>query len=224
MLRTLDERGPLAAQESPMLRPILVCTGLLAATAAGAAPLLRDDFSNPASGWPNAAATRSTDLGFAVYTATGGYQLTPVHDDVFGFIPAPRQPEGGDVRIESDLFLYAGIGRGAAGLGCRYQDAKNFYAFLARGDATLMIVRIKDGQPQPLAQGKVKSAMPGSVDTRLTVECRGDELRLSARGGETLVARDAAFATGRSGLFVIGESSAGTSGVFDNFVLEAAGG
>ena len=38
------------------------------AAPAGAAVVLRDDFSDRASGWPNAAATRSSDLGFAVYT------------------------------------------------------------------------------------------------------------------------------------------------------------
>lgn len=197
---------------------------LAAALPAAAAPLLRDDFSDPASGWPNAAATRDADLGFAVYTDSGGYQLTPVKDDVFGFIPAPRQAADGDVKIEADLFLYAGIGRGAAGLGCRYQDGRNFYAFMARGDAVLMIVRIKDGQAEPLAQGSVKSVLAGSVDTRLTAECRGDELRLTARGGGTISARDAALKGGKSGLFVIGESMAGTSAAFDNFVLEGAGG
>ena len=191
---------------------------------ASATPVLRDDFSDRASGWPNAAATRSRDLGFAVYTDTGGYQLTPVQDDVFGFIVAPRQADGGDVRIKSDLFLYAGLGRGAAGLGCRYQDHRNFYAFMARGDATLMIVRVKDGKAEPLAQGRVKSVVPGSVDTRLTAECQGDTLRLSAKGGASISARDTSFSTGKSGLFVIGETTAGTSGVFDNFVLEATGG
>ena len=188
-----------------------------------AAPVLRDDFSDRNSGWPNAAATRSRDLGFAVYTDTGGYQLTPVQDDVFGFIVAPRQAETGDVRIESDLFLYAGLGRGAAGVGCRYQDHRNFYAFMARGDATLMIVRVKDGQAQPLARGRLKSVVPGSVDTRLTVECEGDTLRFSARGGASITARDTSFSAGKSGLFVIGETTAGTSGVFDNFMLEATG-
>jgi hypothetical protein len=203
----------------------LACFALLCGLAAPAlaAPVLRDDFSDPSSGWPNAAATRDADLGFAVYTDTGGYQLTPVKDDVFGFVVAPRQAPGGDVRIEADLFLYAGIGRGAAGLGCRYQDARNFYAFIARGDAVLMIARVKDGQVQPLAQGSVRSVMAGSVDTRLTVECRGDELRLSAKGGATLTARDGSFAAGSSGLFVLGESMAGTSAVFDNFVLQPAG-
>lgn len=189
---------------------------------ADAATLMRDDFSSPASGWPNMAATRSSDLGFAVYTDGGQYQLTPVQDKVFGFMPAPKQATGGDVKLESDLFLYAGIGAGAAGLGCRFSDHRNFYAFMVRGDAVMSIVRVKDGEATTLAQGKIKSIMPGSADTRLSVECSGDSLRFSARGGSTLSANDATFTEGRSGVFVIGEKLAGTSGVFDNFVLDDA--
>ena len=186
---------------------------------AGAAEVMRDDFSDPKSGWSNFAATRDSDLGFAVYTDTGGYQMTPVADDTFGFIVAPKQAATGKVRIEADLFLYAGIGAGAAGVGCRYKDHKNFYAFMARGDAQLMILKIKDGVVTPLAQGAVKSIMPGSVDTRLVAECHGSKLTLAAKGGAKLTATDADFAEGKAGLFVIGEKMAGTSAAFDNFVL-----
>lgn len=191
----------------------------LGAGPAAAADLVRDDFSDPASGWQNKAATRSSDLGFAVYTDSGKYQMTPVSDDTFGFIPAPRQAADGNVQIEADLFLYAGIGAGAAGLACRFKDHGNFYGFLARGDATLLIVRVKDGKPTPLAQGKVDSVMAGSVDTRLRAECSGDRLRFTARDGSRLEARDTELTTGRSGLLVLGEKMAGTSASFDNFVL-----
>jgi len=199
-----------------LLRSILLAALALPVQAAD---VLRDDFSNPSSGWPHAAATRDSDLGFAVYTDTGSYQLTPVRDQVFGFIAAPKQAAGGDVRIEADLFLYAGIGAGAAGVGCRHADHRNFYAFMARGDAVLMILKIKDGEVTPLAQGTVASVMPGSVDTRLVAECRGDTLTLSAKGGGKLSARDAELAGGSAGLFVIGEKMAGTSAMFDNVVL-----
>lgn len=195
---------------------------LLAADAASAATLLRDDFSDPSSGWPNMAATRDADLGFAVYTDSGQYQLTPVKDNVFGFIPAPAKAATGDVVIETDLFLYAGIGAGAAGVGCRHRDHANFYAFLVRGDAVLTILKIKDGQATPLAQGSAESLLPGTVDTRIRVECSGDTLRFGARGGRTIEARDGDFADGDSGVFVIGESMAGTSVVFDDFVLSDA--
>jgi hypothetical protein len=203
------------------LRPLIAALALASCgNAAHAANVLQDDFSSTTSGWPNMAATRSTDLGFAVYTDSGQYQLTPVQDQVFGFIPAPRQAGDGDVKIASDLFLYAGIGAGAGGLGCRHQDHRNFYAFMARGDAVVMILKIKDGEVTPLAQAKVKQVMPGAVDTRFTAQCQGDTLRLEVKGGGSISAKDSDFSQGKSGVFVIGEKLAGTSIVFDNFSLD----
>jgi hypothetical protein len=202
------------------IRSLFAAAAFAAALPAAAAPSVsREDFSNPASGWPNMAATRASDLGFAVYTDSGKYQLTPVQDGVFGFVPAPRQATGGDVRIEADLFLYAGVGAGAAGLGCRHTDHRNFYAFMARGDAVLMIVKVKDGEPTVLAQGRVKSVMPGSVDTRMTATCHGDALELRASGGATLTARDGDLREGAAGVFVVGEKLAGTSATFDDWAL-----
>lgn len=200
-------------------------TAMLAAALIGTLPTVhaatvhRDDFSDPTSGWPNMAATRDSDLGFAVYTDSGQYQLTPVKDQVFGFFAAPNQTRGGDAKLEADLFLYAGIGAGAAGLACRHQDHGNFYAFMVRGDSVLMILKIKDGTVTPLAEGRVDTVLAGTVDTRLSAECVGDALRFGARGGRTITARDADLRDGDSGLFVIGEKMAGTSAVFDDFVL-----
>lgn len=192
--------------------------------AAAASQVVKDDFSDSASGWPNVAATRDSDAGFSVYTDTGKYQLTPVKDDTFGLVPAPRQASGDNVRIETDMFLYAGIGAGAGGVACRARDMQNFYGFIARGDAVLLIVKVKDGKPMPLAQGRVKSIMAGSVDTRVTVECNGDTLRFSATDGSRIEATDGDLHGGRVGLVVIGEQMAGTSAVFDDFVLTDLGG
>lgn len=203
------------------LRVLAFALSLGLALPAAAAEILRDDFSSPASGWTNKAATRDSDLGFAVYTDAGQYQMTPVSDSTLGFIAAPRQADGGDVHMESDLFLYAGIGAGSGGLACRFQDHQNFYAFVARGDAVMAIVKVKDGQPTLLAQAKLKSVMPGTVDTRLKVDCSGEELRFSAQDGGSIKARDSEFRSGKSGLVVAGQKMAGTSAVFDNFVLAA---
>lgn len=188
------------------------------------ASVLRDDFSSSASGWPNKTAASSQDLGFAIYTDDGQYQMTPVADNTFGYIAAPRQAADGNVRVEADLFLYAGVGAGAGGLACRHQDQENFYAFIARGDATVLIMKIKDGVGTPLAKGSVKSVMPGSVDTRFTVECQDDVLRLTTSNGTSISAHDSDFRSGSSGLLVMGEKMAGTSAVFDNFVLDTLGG
>lgn len=194
----------------------------LAALPATAAEILRDDFSNASSGWLDKAATRDSDLGFAVYTDSGQYQMTPVKDSTLGFVPAPRQAGDGNVHIEADLFLYAGTGAGSGGLACRFQDHQNFYAFVARGDTVMAIVKIKDGKSSLLAQGRLPSVLPGTVDTRLTVDCVGSELRFSAKGGARLTASDSEFTRGQSGLVVAGQKMAGTSAAFDNFVLAGA--
>ena len=166
-----------------LFRALASALVLVAATPVSAQTVLRDDFSNRASGWPHAEATRDSDGGFSIYTDSGQYQLTPVKDNTFGLVPAPRQARGDNVRIETDMFMYAGLGAGIGGVACRVQDMQNFYGFVARADAVLMIVKVENGTPTPLAQGRVKTVMPGSVDTRFTVECRGDRLSLSASGG-----------------------------------------
>lgn len=204
-----------------ILHHLLTASILLLSTGVSqAGNLLRDDFSSADTGWPNMAAARDSDLGFAVYTEGGKYQLTPVKDGVFGFIAAPKQASGGDVKLFAELFLYAGIGAGAGGLACRHQDHNNFYAFTARGDGVVAIIKIKDGVVTPLAQGRVEQVMSGAVDTRMTASCKGDSLSLSFSGGGTLSARDTAFADGKSGVFVLGEKLAGTSVSFDSFALD----
>ena len=188
--------------------------------ASAASIVMTDDFSNAKSGWPHSGATSVEDLGFAIY-ADGDYQLTPVADHVFGYVKAPKQAESGDVSIESDMFLLAGVGSGLAGLACRVTDAQNFYGFAARGDAGLMIFKVIKGEVKSLALGRLRSVLAGSVDTRLTVSCKGDELRLSAKDGDSLVVKDNDLTQGTAGLIILGEKAAGTMATFDNFKLSS---
>ena len=182
--------------------------------------MLRDDFSDVSSGWVDRAASRDSDQGFAVYTDSGQYQMTPVQDDTYGVVSAPRQA-GPDIEVAADLFLYAGIGRGAGGVACRIQDPKNFYAFIARGDGGIVIVRVRDGHATALAEGRVDQVMAGAVETRISARCSGTDLALSASGSPTLTARDSTHVHGAAGLLVLGETLAGTSASFDNFELRA---
>ena len=198
------------------LTPRLITIALLCCTAAASDAVFRDDFSRHSSGWPHASGNR----GFSIYTDTGKYQLTPVDDMTFGIIPAPRQARSGNVRIEADLFMYAGIGAGASGLVCRQQDADNLYAFLLTGSPGWNIVKIVNGKLARLASSPLpRGVMAGAVDTRIAVECHGDTLRLFVGGKQIGQARDASFTTGDSGLMVMAENMAGTSATFDNFLL-----
>lgn len=202
-----------------LVRPLLL-SALLVTAPGVQASAFADDFSNPDSGWPHVAATSDRDRGFAVYTDSAQYQMTPIQDDTFGFAPAPQQL-GGEVSVHADLFLYAGVGRGGAGLACRYRDPANFDAALARGDGTLVLIRVREGHAELLAGGPVGSVIPGSVDTRIELRCSGERLSARTREGLAIEAASTGPAEGQAGLLVIGEATAGTSAVFDNFELRA---
>lgn len=204
---------------SPIARSLLLASLLIAGPLAQAGSF-NDDFSDSNSGWAHAAATSDQHRGFAVYTDSAQYQMTPVQDDTFGFAPAPQQL-GGEVSVNADLFLYAGVGRGGAGLACRYRDPANFDAALARGDGTLVLIRVREGKAEMLAGGPVESVIPGSVDTRIELRCSGERLSARTREGLVIEAASTGPAEGQSGLLVIGEAAAGTSAVFDNFELRA---
>ena len=65
--------------------------------------------------------------------------------------------------------------------------------------------------------------LAGSVDTRLTVSCKGDERRRSAKDGDSLVVKDSDLTQGTAGLIIFGEKAAGTMATFDNFELSSLG-
>lgn len=204
------------------MRSFALATAVLTvATAAHAAtPVFRDDFSDARSGWADDGRHADRALGFSTYTPDGHFQMTPTADGSIGVLPAPRQAATPDVRVAVDDFMYAGLGHGTSGLVCRMQDADNFYAFLVTGTPGWNIVRVSHGSPTVLARGPLpRGAVPGAVEGRLEATCIGDRLTFAFAGRTMGEARDATFATGRVGLMVLGERGAGTSAVFDDFVL-----
>lgn len=196
---------------------LLASTLLLSLTAQ--ADRWSDNFDSRASGWPDNSETAYLDLGIGMY-ADGKYQMTPVAERTVGFMPSPKQPKVGDVRLESSFFMYAGLGNGGAGLACRFQDLDNFYAFLVLGSGSWKILKVADGVATTLGQGAVEQVIPGAVDTRMTAECRGTELVLRLDGQVVGRARDERFDSGQVGLFIGGEEIAGAHALFEDFVLE----
>lgn len=200
------------------LLPALLLALALPAAAAER-PVFSDDFSSAASGWVDTQVADHNARGIALYDGSGGYQMTPVNDDTFGIMPAPKQAAGGDVRVEAALFLYTGVGQGTAGLVCRHQDNDNFYAFLVTGGHRAAILKVSNGQSTPLASARFEGAMPNIADLRIGARCDGASLQLLIDGEVAAEATDATLAAGRTGLIVMGEKMAGTSAVFDDFAL-----
>lgn len=198
---------------------VTVAAAMPVARAAGGL-VLRDDFSRPTSGWADNAGHADRARGFSTYTGTGKFQMTPTDDATVGVVLAPRQAATGDVRVEADLFMYAGVGAGASGVVCRFRDARNYYGFVVSGAPGWVILKVENGRPVPLAKGALpRGVMPGAVEGKLAATCEGERLALSFGGRDVGQARDATFARGSAGLMVMGEKTAGTSAVFDTFAL-----
>lgn len=204
------------------LRAGLLLALVVAGTAhAAGSVVFRDDFSNPRSGW----ATRTNEhgawnAGISLYTGSD-YQMSPVEDGTLGFSPSPKQARSARVEIASKVFMYAGVGNGAAGVACRVQDGDRFYAFLLTGNNAWMIVKATPEKLERLAAGAIpiKPSMPGLVDVRVQAQCDGEVLRMRINGKDVGSARDGAYADGLSGLMVMGEKAAGTNARFDDFAL-----
>lgn len=189
---------------------------------AAAAGSFSDDFSDPASGWVNTQVADHKANGIALYDGSGGYQMTPLDDATYGIVRSPKQVDGADVRASANVFLYTGVGQGTAGVVCRHQDNNNFYAFMVSGGHGYTILKVKDGQAEQLATGRFEGAMPNIADVQISARCEGENLTLSLDGEEVATASDADLAKGASGLIVMGEKTAGTSAVFDNFELSGS--
>ena len=208
-----------------MLRTILTAALLVASLGATTAharePVLRDDFANARSGWPHTNISPRHALGFSQYTG-GELQMSSTDDSALGFAPAPRQAEGGDVAVAAKVWLYAGLGGGAAGVACRFQDHRRFYAFLLNGHNGWMIARATPEKLQPLATGKLagKQIMPGLAEARVEARCNGDQLEMHVNGRKVGSVRDDAYATGISGLMLAAVKAAGANAKFDDFALD----
>ena len=185
---------------------------------AGERPVFNDDFSNSRSGWVDTQVADHNARGIALYDGSGGYQMTPLDDASYGIIPAPKQA-GADVRLEAGLFLTTGVGQGTGGLVCRHRDNDNFYAFMVSGGHGYAILKIQGGQATTLASGRFEGLMANIADVRIGARCDGGALALSLDGEVVAEVRDGALASGSAGLIVMGERTAGTSAVFDDFAL-----
>lgn len=180
---------------------LLAGSGLATSLPAAAGTVIRDDFSDTGSGWADnrEAVALGKSRGLGIYDDNGHFQLTPLETNTMGLIPAPRQAEGGDVRMTSTMFVYVSEGKGGGGVFCRAKDRDNFYGFLLSENGGWSIVRVQNGDPTPLATGALpKQVVEGMVDGVLGAQCQGDTLTLRFKGKTMGSATDATFSEGQS--------------------------
>jgi hypothetical protein len=199
---------------------VVLLAGLLASSVALAGEVvLRDDFSNAASGWPTASPADGGGTGLALYS-DGEYQLSLLADASMAFVPAPKQAAGADVVVSAKTWMYAGVGGGGAGLACRAHEGR-YYAFLLTGSGGWAIAKVAGKQVNALAAGQLRRPpqIAGMPQGLLEARCEGDRLELRVDGDLMGSAQDAEYTSGAAGLTLISQKAAGTNTRFDDFEL-----
>ncbi|HEX5505772.1 MAG TPA: hypothetical protein VFW96_24355 [Thermomicrobiales bacterium] len=160
------------------------------------AVLLRDDFSNPASGWP----TASTTGGSYAY-AGGGYQITVTRPNwiIWAY---PAQPPGlADVVVDVDATVVAGgTQAGLGGVRRFVSAAHDYYLLRVTSAGGYAILRHQGSVWTTLASGTSAAIRPGAASNHVQAACVGSVLALYANGQRLAVVQDGAFVAGDVGL------------------------
>lgn len=130
-------------------------------------PLVQDDFSDSASGWPN---DEGLDSSFGY--EGGAYRIEAQGPDPYGVYLVWREGPLPNVAVEADVLLPSGDGASAAaGVGCHEREDAG-YVFVVGFGGEFAIVRF-DERGEALVTGQIPppALVPGS-STRIRGECR----------------------------------------------------
>jgi hypothetical protein len=177
--------------------------------------ILRDDFSNPQSGWTVETSTqkftRYEGGAYRMYVYKGGTYIAGFNS---------RLSVLRDVGVEVDVNPAQSAHTGAFGVLCRVRNSQNFYILWIDNKGGGGIHRYQNGVGQRLAAttGPHAAIRPGKATNRLRAECVGDTLTLYVNGVVVAVAQDTQIETGDVALYT--EALTGpTSVLFDNVVV-----
>jgi hypothetical protein len=178
--------------------------------------LYMDDFSSPASGWPS---WTDQNGSFINYQASGLHIL--VNQPQTDLLARPGQ-KFANARIEVDVVKIGGPDNNHFGILCRFQDLKNYYAFLVTSDGYNGIVKVKDGSFAMLTGATLEynqAIRQGENQNHLRADCIDRSLSLWVNNHKTLEASDPDFSAGGIGLMGGSYATAGVDVVFDNFFV-----
>ncbi len=181
--------------------------------------LFSDDFSDPNSGWDQAAWEDGlSDYGEGVYRMRVD---TPNYD----IWANPGQYFDGDVRVEVDATKVGGDDDNDFGLICRYSgtpDSPNYYFFIISSDGYSVIGKVTSGSTEYLSSEQMlptDAVKQGEVTNHLRADCIGNTLTLYVNGKSVATATDSSFVGGDVG-FVVGTFDVPTTEVtFDNLFV-----
>lgn len=175
-----------------------------------------DDFSTNQNGW----GTIDRDGGEIAYEFEG--MTITVNTPNFSFLTVNGK-KFTNSRIEIDAVLLEGPSNDNFGVICRFQDYKNYYAFVISHDGYFGIYKVLDGV---MILGNETSNLDysdairkGGVVNHISATCDGDILSLTVN--DTLLSKiqDSSFSEGQIGLITSAYSDPGVKVLFDNLEI-----
>lgn len=178
--------------------------------------LYMDDFSNVKSGWPS----WKNQNGSSIDYQAGGLRIlvNEAQTDLF----ARPGKDFTNTRIDVDTVKLGGPDNNHFGILCRYQDMKNYYAFLVTSDGYNGIVKVKDGNFVLLSGTTLEynqDIHQGENQNHLRADCTNQTLSLWVNSHKSMEAQDSAFSSGGIGLTAGSYAAGGVDVYFDNFIV-----
>ena len=179
--------------------------------------ILIDDFSTRINGWN----IWENDDGSGVSYYQGGLAFV-INALQLDYISLPKGTYS-DSRIEVIANKIVGPEDNNFGIICRYQDTKNYYAFIVTSDGYFGLIKVKDGEYTILnGEGNLTPSNAIRRDSglnHLKVDCIGSVLTFFVNENKLGEVLDTEYHTGRVGLMAGSFDNPGVAVLFDNFIV-----
>jgi hypothetical protein len=166
--------------------------------------LLKDDFTNPSSGW-----NKARNSNYTLEYKNGNYHIlinNPKNGQIIW-----RTNKYDNASIEVGIQQTAGPDDGHFGVACRVTDTGSLYSFEFSQDGTYGIYKYTDWSSDPLDEGTLD---PNTIDqgkiNQLEGVCNGDTLTMMLNGKPLLQVQDSDYSSGGIDLIALPGSSGDT--------------
>ncbi len=178
--------------------------------------LLKDNFTNPSSGWDRANTADST-----VEYMKGKYHVLIKTQK--GSQVQWLGSKYTDMSVEVDVQQTAGPSDAEIGVACRVTNAGGFYAFEFTQDGQYGIYKSTNWSADPLAEGTLDpNTVSSTAANHIEGMCEGSTLTMLLNGQVLLQAQDSDYTKGGAGLIVTTGNSgdAGIDTLFSSFLAK----
>ncbi|HEX5506223.1 MAG TPA: hypothetical protein VFW96_26630 [Thermomicrobiales bacterium] len=181
--------------------------------------ILKDDFSNPNSGWDQG----QFPSGDSIAYANGGYRFTLSQPHKALVASNSKLANLTDTRVEVDATRIGGPDDNLFGILCRATDSGDFYvaAISSGGEIAglgdFVLLKVKNDQTTVLVEGADSAIHTGGATNRIRFDCVGNSLTLYVNGQRVAGVQDGDLTSGEVALTAVSDNTPGVAIRFDNF-------